>query len=75
MINKVMFSSSSDEWATPSDVFESLNNEFCFDLDPCATKENHKCAEYYTMEDDGLSKNWGGGVSLLILHTVESLTG
>lgn len=53
-----MFSSLSDEWETPQDLFDELNEEFNFTLDPCATHENHKCKKYYTKEDDGLSKDW-----------------
>lgn len=60
MVNKTLFSSNSDEWATPQDFFDEMNNEFGFDLDVCATDENHKCNEYFTKEQDGLSKNWGG---------------
>ena len=29
-----------------------------FTLDPCASKENHKCVTYFTREEDGLSKSW-----------------
>ena len=60
-----VFSSKSDEWETPQDVFESLNSEFDFNLDPCATEQNHKCLLYYTKDDDGLSKNWGGVQGIL----------
>lgn len=60
MINNVMFSNATDQWATPQDFFDSLDGEFEFDLDPCADETNHKCEEYYTREDDGLSQNWGG---------------
>lgn len=60
MNTKVVFSSQTDEWATPQSLFDELNTEFHFDLDPCATDENHKCDEYYTKADDGLTKNWAG---------------
>lgn len=60
MNTEVMFSSKSDEWATPKDFFDELNKEFDFTLDPCATDENHKCNKYYTKQDDGLHKTWGG---------------
>lgn len=60
MNSDVMFSSKSEEWATPWDLFNRLNSEFHFDLDPCATSENHKCQMYFTKNDDGLSKEWGG---------------
>lgn len=58
-INAGMFSSNTDDWATPQDFFDKLDEEFHFDLDPCASDENHKCALYFTKRDDGLSKNWG----------------
>lgn len=54
-----MFSSNSDEWATPQALFDELDAEFHFNLDPCATPENAKCKMYFTKEDDGLSENWG----------------
>ncbi len=60
MNTELMFSSKSDEWETPQDLFDKLNKEFNFTLDPCSTHENHKCDKYYTMEDDGLAKDWSG---------------
>ena len=57
---EVLFSSKSDEWATPPEIFEALDREFGFNLDPCATEENHKCAKFYTSEEDGLKQPWGG---------------
>ena len=60
MNRDLMFSSKSDEWATPQSIFDELNNEFGFDLDPCATEENHKTPRYFTKENDGLSQKWGG---------------
>lgn len=53
-----MFSSKTDQWSTPQDFYDKLNNEFHFTLDPCADESNHKCAKYYTEKDDGLSKDW-----------------
>jgi hypothetical protein len=32
---KVHFSSASDRWATPPDVYAALNDEFNFNFDPC----------------------------------------
>ena len=58
---KVHYSSKSNEWSTPQDFFNELNKEFDFNLDPCATKENAKCSNFYTKEDDGLSQSWDGG--------------
>ena len=59
---EVHYSSKSNEWATPKDLFEKLNKEFNFTLDPCATKENAKCDKYYTIEDDGLIQDWSKDV-------------
>lgn len=59
-INSGLFSSNTDNWATPQNFFDELNSEFHFNLDPCANEENHKCETYFTKEDDGLSQNWGG---------------
>lgn len=58
---KVMFSSNTDLWETPQDFFDHLNDEFCFDIDVCATDDNAKCDTYFTKEQDGLSQSWGGG--------------
>lgn len=60
MNKKLMFSSATDEWATPPDFFAELNREFRFNLDPCATDENHKCPRYFTREQNGLAQEWGG---------------
>jgi phage N-6-adenine-methyltransferase len=57
-----MFSSKSNEWTTPQWLFDELNKEFEFTLDPCSTHENHKCNKYYTNEDDGLKQDWSGEV-------------
>lgn len=60
MINKGLFTSDTPEWSTPKELFDELNKEFHFTLDPCATKENAKCKKFFTKEDDGLSRNWKG---------------
>jgi phage N-6-adenine-methyltransferase len=49
-----------DLWATPPHIFNTLNDEFHFTLDPCCTKETAKCAKFYTSEEDGLTKSWRG---------------
>ena len=59
---EVHYSSKSNEWATPQNLFDKLNDEFNFTLDPCATDENAKCSKYFTIEDDGLSKDWSNDV-------------
>lgn len=61
-----MFSSESDEWATPKDFYDKLNDLFGpFTLDPAATHENHKCDKYYTIEENGLVQSWKDEVVFL----------
>jgi site-specific DNA-methyltransferase (adenine-specific) len=56
----VHFSSDSDEWSTPQDFYDKLDEEFeHFTLDPCCTPENAKCPRYFTKEIDGLTQDWG----------------
>jgi phage N-6-adenine-methyltransferase len=43
-----------------SRFFEKYNAIYNFELDVCATKENSKCKNYFTKEDDGLSNDWTG---------------
>lgn len=62
MNTAAMFSSTTNEWETPQDFFDKLNAEFNFTLDPCATRENAKCAKYFTVEDDGLKQDWQGEI-------------
>jgi len=57
---KGMFSSATDNWATPQEVFDQLNAEFGFTLDVCATAENAKCERYFTPELDALLQVWQG---------------
>lgn len=60
MINSGLFTSNTDEWATPQELFDKLDEEFHFDLDVCASKENAKCKRFFTKEQDGLKQKWGG---------------
>ena len=62
MINEAMFTSKTNEWATPQAFFDELNKEFNFTLDPCATPQNAKCARYFTKELDGHSQSWRGEI-------------
>jgi phage N-6-adenine-methyltransferase len=59
-LNKSLFSSSTDEWETPQDLFDALNTEFGFTLDPCSTDENAKCDKHYTLRDFGHWHEWTG---------------
>jgi phage N-6-adenine-methyltransferase len=62
MKTAVHFSSATDLWSTPQDFYDTLNDEFGFTLDPCATHDNAKTLMYYTEEDDGLAQDWTGEI-------------
>ena len=65
MITTGLMSSNSSEWETPQNLFNELDAEFHFTLDPCATPENAKCDQYITKEFDGLGISWSdysGGI-------------
>ena len=61
-LNRSVFTSDSSEWETPQDLFDDLNFEFNFTLDPCATKKNAKCKNFFTNKENGLLKSWVGEV-------------
>lgn len=58
MNTEAMFSSATDNWETPQQFFQELNQEFHFTLDVCADSENAKCPAYYDKFTDGLTKSW-----------------
>lgn len=60
MNTQVMFSTGKDDWETPQYLFEQLDSEFHFTLDPCCTSENKKCKKFYTEADNGLVRDWEG---------------
>ena len=55
----------SDEWYTPAEIIQSLGE---FDLDPAtsleAYRQNSSARQFYTVEENGLSKDWNGRVWL-----------
>ena len=59
-MNNGLFTSNTDEWETPQELFQKLDAEFHFNLDPCANDLNHKCARYFTKAENGLLQKWGG---------------
>lgn len=54
----VHFSSNSNEWETPKEVFKKLDAHFDFVLDAAATKDNALCKSYFTIDDDALKQDW-----------------
>lgn len=48
-----------DVWSTPQWLFDALNREFGFTLDPCSDSDNAKCDLFFTMAENGLLRDWG----------------
>lgn len=61
-IHPSLHSSKSTEWGTPQWLFDALDREFGFTLDPCSTHANAKCALHFTIDEDGLSQDWADHV-------------
>jgi phage N-6-adenine-methyltransferase len=59
-MDKVLFSSKTDLWATPQEFFDSWDMLYSFNTDVCALPENAKCPHYFTPEQDGLKQPWNG---------------
>ena len=60
IVSQALFSTGKNDWATPQELFDELDAEFHFTLDPCATPETAKCAKFYTEKDNGLVQDWTG---------------
>lgn len=63
----VHFSSKTDDWSTPQELFDELNREFGFTLDVASTKENAKCKRFFTKDsgirgNGGLDWSWNGEI-------------
>lgn len=50
---------------TPVDLWESLNKEFGFTIDICASDENHLVERYYTKENNALTKSWENEIAYI----------
>lgn len=57
-MDNIHFSSKSNEWQTPKELFNKLNAEFNFDFDAAANEKNHLCDKYFSLENSALDKNW-----------------
>lgn len=58
MVAAAMFSSATEEWSTPQDLYDALNAEFGFMLDAAADHHNAKCKRYYHKRADSLAQDW-----------------
>ena len=60
--DSVLKSSEKHTWETPQEFFDKINNVYNFTLDCCAEKDTAKVRDFYTVEDDALTKSWFGNV-------------
>lgn len=59
MKTAVHFSSATDMWETPQEVFDALNKEFSLNFDVCAVRQNTKVrGAFFTPQQDGLKQDW-----------------
>jgi hypothetical protein len=58
---RCQYSRNEDEWLTPPELIRALGP---FDLDPCSpiNRPWSTAEKHYTIEDDGLNKNWNGRI-------------
>ena len=75
-MNPALFSSQTDEWATPPDFFAKMARRYGpFDLDVCAQPDNSKCPHYFTPEVDGLAQPCAAAVGVIRLMGRPSASG
>lgn len=54
-VSRTLFAAATGKWATPRDLYASLDAEFAFDYDPCPMDDAERI-----MEQDGLAGSWVG---------------
>ena len=63
---KAIMTSDKQDWETPKELFDDLNNEFDFELDAFASDKNAKCKHYFTEKDDSFQQDWTRYKSIFI---------
>jgi hypothetical protein len=58
--NNGRYNGNGRHWETPPEVFEPLHAEFAFTLDVCASASSAKVPRFFSEQEDGLSRSWGG---------------
>jgi DNA N-6-adenine-methyltransferase Dam len=56
-LNRALFSSASETWRTPAELYEALDREFRFTLDPCPARDPRE-AGMPLFGTDGLFISW-----------------
>lgn len=58
--NNGRYNGNGRHWETPPEVFDPLNKEFSFTLDPCCQHNTAKASRFFTEAEDGLQQSWAG---------------
>ena len=56
---KGKFESAKQDWETPWEFFNPINEEFQFSLDAAASESNKKVPKFFSEVEDGLTQPWG----------------
>jgi len=57
--NPALFTSTTDQWTTPQNLFDSIQEEYgLFDLDAAADEYNSKAPNFISKENDSLKTPW-----------------
>jgi phage N-6-adenine-methyltransferase len=59
-LSRSLLTSINQDWATPIELFKSLDRIFGFDLDGCAVAATAKCRKFVGPDNDGLNHSWRG---------------
>lgn len=54
----VHFTSKSQTWNTPKELFDKLNSVWNFEIDTACERSTALCKQFFTPETDGLSSSW-----------------
>jgi len=60
--NEGRWHSRGSDWATPRSLYDSLDQEFKFTLDVCASDWNAKHEHFFSEEDNALIQDWNTNV-------------
>ena len=67
---QTMFSSNRDDWETPQDFFDKLNEQYHFTLDPCSSDTNTNVQSIIQLKTTALNRIGGAKQYFATRHTL-----
>ena len=61
-LSRALFTSASQTWETPDDLFAALDAEFHFTVDVCAVSATAKVARHWSPDSSAFWQTWAGEV-------------